>query len=274
MSFPIAFPAFTHPDKAIPGTGDWLIASETPTYYLLEFNAPPDNRFSTSFLSHYIDALDYIRLHGALTPKVLVTTSRIPKFFSNGLDLESWSSTPDFISSYYYKAMRTILEFPWPTVALINGHAFAAGFMIAVSHDYRIMNGERGYLCLNEIEFGADLYAGMMSIFRVKFGVPVTFKSVIKAHRWTAAEALEVGLVDGVGGLEEVEELVRTTAGKYAASRAYKGIRRELLREVIKDTQEHEIFVRHKEGSLVQEAIYYETRARQLDEKIKAASKL
>lgn len=44
-----------------------------------------------------------------------------------------------------------------PTVAWMNGHAFAGGLMLAMHHDYRVMNAERGFACLNELEFGAPL---------------------------------------------------------------------------------------------------------------------
>ncbi|KAL8849178.1 MAG: hypothetical protein Q9198_011154, partial [Flavoplaca austrocitrina] len=65
--------------------------------------------------------------------------------------------------------------YPMPTIALINGHAFAAGIMTAMMHDYRFMNPHRGFLCLNELEFGASLKAPMSSIFRQKLPNPNTY---------------------------------------------------------------------------------------------------
>ena len=32
-----------------------------------------------------------------------------------------------------------------PTIALLNGHAFAGGLMLAMHHDYRIMNPSKGF---------------------------------------------------------------------------------------------------------------------------------
>lgn len=274
MSFPIAFPALTHPDKAVKGSGDRIIISESPCglYYLLEYNALPDNRYSTEFLSAYIDAIDYVRLKG--TPKVLVTTSRIPKFFSNGLDFNSAAITPDYIENYYYKVMRAYLEFPWPTIAVLPGHAFAAGFMLAACNDFRVMNPQKGFLCLNEMEFGADLHPAMMSIFRVKFGTAVTFKTVMQAHRWTGPAALEAGIVDAVGGIPEAEAMIKGIVGKYVKSPAWPGIRKELLREVLDDTNNWSSYVRTKAGYLKVEKSYYQLREAQLDKKLKQASKL
>lgn len=46
-----------------------------------------------------------------------------------------------------------LLSFPIPTIASVGGHGFAAGFGLAMAHDFRVMNGNRGYLCMNEIEW-------------------------------------------------------------------------------------------------------------------------
>lgn len=231
MSFPIVFPGAVHPDKA--SAEDSLIhisVSSDSTYYLLEYNSPPDNRYTIKFLSAYLSALNFLRTQ---SPKVLVTTSRLPKFFSNGLDFEAAISTPGFFDEYYYKTMQSVLEFPWPTIALVNGHAFAAGFMIAACCDYRVMNADKGFLCMNEVVFGADLLPPMMSIFRVKFGVGLSRKIALEAHRFSSEEALKDGLIDARGGIKEVENIIKTTAGKYVKSPAYSHIRQEMLKEVI-----------------------------------------
>lgn len=54
--------------------------------------------------------------------------------------------------------------FPMPTVAILNGHAFAGGCMFALSHDYRIMNSKRGFVCMNEVELGFPLPPGMNAV--------------------------------------------------------------------------------------------------------------
>lgn len=82
--------------------------------------------------------------------------------------------------------------------------------MLAMHHDYRIMNGVKGFCCLNELEFGAPLKAPMSGIFRVKVPDPRTYREmVLEARRFSGKEALEKGLVDRVGGWDEVTELVK-----------------------------------------------------------------
>ena len=100
-----------------------------------------------------------------------------------------------------------------PTVALMPGHAFAGGFMTAMMHDYRLMNPHRGFLCLNELDFGAPLKPPMASIFRQKVPNPNTYRTMIlESKRYGALEALKEGLIDGLGGVEEVVVFVKEMA--------------------------------------------------------------
>ncbi len=101
-------------------------------------------------------------------------------------------------------------RYPMPTIALINGHAFAGGLMLAMHHDYRIFNPSRGFLCLNELDFGATLKPAMSSIFREKVASPMVYRSlVLEAKRFGAKQALEGGIVDGLGGMVEVMSLIK-----------------------------------------------------------------
>lgn len=221
---PVSFPI---------GGEEMLRVSDKPNYYLLEYNSAPDNRYSVDFIDAYLEALVFIRTK--LEPKVLVTTSAIPKFFSNGLDFERVISVPRFFPDRYYALMRAILEFPWPTVALINGHAFAAGFMVAAVHDYRVMNPDKGFLCMNELEFGAPLSVFFCDIFRLKFGAQLALQICLQARRFTGKEALSVGLVDALGDISTAEGIVDKVV-KFAPSPVYARIRKNLLRDLITDS--------------------------------------
>lgn len=97
-----------------------------------------------------------------------------------------------------------------PTIALMPGHAFAAGFMTAMMHDYRLMNPHRGFLCLNELDFGAPLKPPMAGIFRQKVPSPNTYRTMIlESKRYGALEGLKEGLLDGLGGMDEVVVFVK-----------------------------------------------------------------
>ena len=182
---------------------------------------------------------------------VVVSTSGITKFYSNGLDFAAATRTKGFFEDSLYPLWRRLLtcvlllrcldpanpvlpSYPMPTIALINGHAFAAGAMTAMMHDYRIMNPHRGYFCLNELDFGALLKPAMASIFRQKLR-PDTFRTMIlESKRFSALEAVKEGIVDGVGSWEntvafvqEMKLLGRADTGVYGK------LKEEMWRETV-----------------------------------------
>jgi enoyl-CoA hydratase/carnithine racemase len=104
-----------------------------------------------SFVILELLALDIIEQR--LPKGVVITTSTITKFYSNGLDYENAIKDPTFFSGSLFPLWRRLITYPMPTVALLNGHAFAGGLMTAMMHDYRIMNPHKGFVCLNELDF-------------------------------------------------------------------------------------------------------------------------
>lgn len=218
-----------------PGGEKLVVYTDLPECHLLEFANPPDNRFTSSFCSHVLEALENIVASGNAKP--LLTTSTSPKFYSNGLDFESAVNTPKFFENSYYPVMEAFLRFPWPTVALVNGHAFAAGFLVAACHDHIVMNPDAGFLCMNEVQFGAPLLPPMMTILRVKYGARITQKITFVAHRFTGEEAYNVGLVDALGGFPKAKAAAASLA-IFAKSPSYAMIRQELYHEVIAQLQD------------------------------------
>jgi enoyl-CoA hydratase/carnithine racemase len=121
-----------------------------------------------------------------------------------------------------------------PTVALINGHAFAGGFMLAMYHDYRVFNATRGFLCLNELDLGVPLKPAMSSIFRQKLTPQVYKLMVLEAKRFSGKEALEGGIVDVLGGIEECLALVKERRlTEKAKTEVYGALKAEMFRETL-----------------------------------------
>lgn len=218
--------------------GSIICVQPSPQVYVLSFSSPPDNRLTAAFNATFLLALDMIEHR---FPKgVLVSTSSITKFYSNGLDYENAVKDPTFFQNSLYPLWRRLLTYPMPTLALVNGHAFAGGLMTAMMHDYRIMNPHKGFLCLNELDFGAPLRPPMASIFRVKLPAMSTLRHmVLESRRYPALEALKEGIIDGVGGPEETLTFIEEMNLIHKAqSQSYGRIKEELYREVVKDLDE------------------------------------
>lgn len=103
------------------------------------------------------------------------------------------------------------IRYPMPTVALMNGHAFAGGLMLATSQDYRLAPSPRGFLCLNELVFGAPLKPAMSALFRVKYSHATYRSLVLEAKRFTGEDAVAAGIADDIApkGLDDLLRFIR-----------------------------------------------------------------
>ncbi len=181
-----------------------------------------ENRFSPDWLKHAHALLDELVDHP--DPAVLVTTGK-GKFFSNGLDLEWLGGNPDQLTSYVtevHKLLARVLTLPVPTIAAVNGHAFGAGAMLAMAHDFRVMREDRGYFCFPEADINIPFTPGMAALIQGKLTPAAAVASMTTGRRFGGPQALEFGLVDAVsdeaGLLAAATEWVRPLAGKDRAT--------------------------------------------------------
>jgi len=162
-----------------------------------------DNRFDADTIEGINAALDEVEL--AESPTALVTMAT-GKIWSNGLDLDYMATLHDFVPfvADVQKIMARLLELPQPTVAAIQGHAFAGGAMLALSHDVRVMRRDRGYLCLPEIDLGMPFGAGFSALIGAKLSQPALHRMAVLGERLPAELAQQLGVVDHVAALDDV----------------------------------------------------------------------
>ena len=177
-----------------------------------------ENRFHPELL----DALDSVL--GAIErdeePGALVLTGA-GKFFSNGLDLEYMGANPDQLDAILARVhalFGRVLGLEVPTVVAINGHAFAAGAMLALSFDVAVMREDRGYFCLPEADLGLPFTPGMNALVTARLSPPVAHRTMVTGHRFSGAEALTAGIVAELAPEDEVLDravaLAEALAGK------------------------------------------------------------
>ena len=53
-----------------------------------------------------------------------------------------------------WEMVSQMITHPMPTMAVISGHAYAAGVFFALGHDIRIMKSEKAKFCLSEANIG------------------------------------------------------------------------------------------------------------------------
>ncbi|HEX2131712.1 MAG TPA: enoyl-CoA hydratase-related protein [Actinophytocola sp.] len=176
-----------------------------------------ENRFHPDWLAEVGAALDEVE---RATPRALVTTAS-GRFFSNGLDLEWLGRHGDQLLSYVgdvQALLARVLEFPAPTVAAIQGHAFAAGAMLALAHDFRVMRADRGFFCLPEVDIDLPFSPGMSALVQHKLPPAAALEAMTTGRRYGGTDAAAAGVVDTAVAEADVlataVERVRPLAGK------------------------------------------------------------
>ncbi|MFC4373443.1 enoyl-CoA hydratase-related protein [Nocardia halotolerans] len=162
-----------------------------------------ENRFSPDFLTEVHTHLDTVVADRA--PALVTTASG--KFYSNGLDLDWLSAHPDRATDYVesvHTLFARVLTLPMPTVAAIGGHAFGAGAMVAMAHDYRVMRADRGYFCFPEADINIPFTNGMAALIQAKVSPKTAIAAMTTGRRFGGTEAAAVELVDATADADRV----------------------------------------------------------------------
>jgi enoyl-CoA hydratase/carnithine racemase len=177
-----------------------------------------ENRFHPDWLTSVTKALDEVRDANGSRALVLAATG---KFFSNGLDLDWVMANPEGLGGYVrsvHELLARLLELPCITVAAIQGHAFAAGAMLTLACDFRVMREDRGFWCLPEVDINIPFTEGMSALIRARLAPQAAHRAMTTGHRFDSGSALAAGIVDQAVAEQEVRgaavALARAGSGK------------------------------------------------------------
>ena len=144
----------------------------------------------------------------------------VDKFFCNGLNLEQVMALAPEEMQVFARRMAEIhsrlLILPCPTVAALNGHAFAGGAFLALSCDYRLMREDRGWFSVSEVDVGVPVPPAMMGILSGKLRADTARDALLTGKRYTADEALAAGIVDGKASIDNLLEQSKALAAQLA----------------------------------------------------------
>jgi enoyl-CoA hydratase/carnithine racemase len=163
-----------------------------------------ENRYNADSVAELSALLDEVEQGEG--PRALVTKAT-GKYWSNGLDLD-WMLADAERAGPLLAAVQgviaRVLALPMPTAAAMTGHVYAAGAMFSLAHDWRVMRADRGYWCLPEVDLGLPFPAGMNAIITARLPKRTAHEAMITGRRYTAPEALEVGIVDATAEVDTV----------------------------------------------------------------------
>jgi enoyl-CoA hydratase/carnithine racemase len=182
-----------------------------------------ENRFNRDSLDAINAALD--KVEQSEHPTALVTIGE-GKFYSNGLDL-AWMGQAGTAAAVenverVHALLVRMLTFPVITVAALNGHAFAAGAMLALAHDLRVMRNDRGFFCLPEVDIHIPFTKTMQSLIMARLPKQTAHEACVTGKRYGGELALARGIVDETGAeadvLTKALALAKSHAGKHRAT--------------------------------------------------------
>jgi enoyl-CoA hydratase len=134
--------------------------------------------------------------------RVAILTGAGEKSFCGGGDIAAWSSLSptDFAMDWVrhgHRAFDALARLRQPLIAVLNGHALGGGLELAACADFRIAE-EHAKIGLPEAGLGIiPGWSGSQRTVR-RFGGQVVRRMAISGEIFTAATALQYGLVDQV----------------------------------------------------------------------------
>jgi enoyl-CoA hydratase/carnithine racemase len=159
----------------------------------------PVNAQNRAFFADLHEAFDRLESDHAESPVVLTGTGTR---FSAGLDLGEhfplFAGDPVEVASWFADYRGTnmrLFTYPRPTVAAVNGHAFAGGLITAAVCDYRVAVAEDAKFGLNEVPIGIPMPAVYVRMLAYAWGEPVAARTCLLGEIFTPAQAHALGMV-------------------------------------------------------------------------------
>eukprot|EP00802_Teleaulax_amphioxeia_P022783 Tamp_23265.p1 GENE.Tamp_23265~~Tamp_23265.p1 ORF type:complete len:305 (+),score=74.88 Tamp_23265:55-915(+) len=178
----------------------------------LRMNQGPVNSLGRPFVEELTAAIT--ELESSKQVNGLILASGCKKVFCAGLDLqEIIKPDPEKVRAFWYAMQElwlTLYSSPLATVAAVNGAAPAAGALLAMSCDYRVM-AQDYVIGLNETRFGLVAPTWFVDVTVNTVGHRQAEKLLFPGALVNTQEALQMGLVD---------EMVRGTGDEVEAKAA------------------------------------------------------
>ena len=149
----------------------WKIERKHEHVVVVTMNTNKVNAQNPAFFADLHTAFDRLETEFEDCAVVLTGTGKV---FSAGLDLDhhfamfarrNLKEIDDWFAAYRLTNLR-LFTYPRPTVAAINGHAYAGGFITAIDCDYRIAMEGAPQFALNEVPIGIPMPAVYCEIIK------------------------------------------------------------------------------------------------------------
>lgn len=167
-------------------------------------------------------------------------------FFSAGLDLiELYNYSEVEIRKFwesFLSFVQAFTNFKKPSIAAIGGHSPAAGCVLALCCDYRIMSEGEFIIGLNEVPVGIIVPDAIFHLYSFWLGQAKAYQFLLEGKLLNPVQALEAGLIDELvparalrsQAERKLQQYIQFEAETWQQSKL--NMRRELLSKMAEDS--------------------------------------
>lgn len=162
------------------------------------------------------------RLDQGIETRCVLVTGASP-VFSAGYDIASFAAetfardAETLVAHPYHQALKALADFPWPTIAAINGHCLGGALELAITCDLRIC-AAGAMLGMPPAKLGLVYGHTGLRRFLDTVGLARTKELFLTGRNFGAARAEEMGIVHEVVAEDELEQVSVTLAAEIAAN--------------------------------------------------------
>lgn len=200
-------------------------------------NGDNDNTFTLEVVQEYLSVLDTVERFEGNT--ALMISCEHEKTWCNGINLEAVGGRGEQHMVEFRHALETLYYrlalLNVPTLACVNGNVYAGGALLYAACDFRFMRADRGRICFPEVDIQIPFTPMMYDILDGIANPRALKRMTLLGEKITGEEALELGIVDEIYPVSELQEeafeFARLLAGKHRHTYAEikRGIKRNLL---------------------------------------------
>ncbi len=213
---------------------------------VIRLDRPPANAIELELARRVEAAFDELLDSERSAVRAIVFTGT-GKFFSGGLDLRVIPAYTAAEQREFLQTANRMLErlyaCPLPVIAAVNGHAVAAGFVLALAADYRIGPERDAEFGLTEVRLGIPFPAAAAVVIDSELTPDAARRIVLGGHRFGCEQARACGVLDELVPVERVLDRAVGVAADRASMPAdgYRRIKRQVrgraldrMREVLR----------------------------------------
>lgn len=191
-------------------SSDLLVREEGPICTLVINRPDKRNLLTPKCLEEMASAM--ARLTGEDRVRVVIIRGAGDKAFSSGYDISALPTSPGpeleaalRQTPPLERAVQALRSFPYPVIAMLNGHAIGGGCELAISCDIRIA-ARRVRMGMPPAKLGLVYpYSGLRRFLAV-LGLSRTLELLLTGRTYDAESCVQMGLVNHVVDDQELED--------------------------------------------------------------------